>query len=49
MLRPFGWDTLAVRIYGYTTEGLWAQAAWPSLWLCLVGLVPVWWLVKQQR
>ena len=49
MLRPFGWDTLAVRIYGYTTEGLWAEAAWPALWLCVVGLLPVWWLVRQQR
>lgn len=49
MLRPFGWDTLAVKIYSHTAEGLWAQAAWPALWLCAVGLVPVWWLVRQQR
>ena len=49
MLRPFGWDTLAVRIYSHTTEGLWEQAAWPALWLVAVGLLPVWWLVKQQR
>lgn len=49
MLRPFGWDTLAVKIYSHTTEGLWQQAAWPALWLCAVGLVPVWWLVRQQR
>lgn len=49
MLRPFGWDTLAVRIYAYTSEGLWMQAAWPALWLCGVGLLPVWWLVRQQR
>lgn len=49
MLRPFGWDTLAVKIYSHTTEGLWMQAAWPALWLCAVGLVPVWWLVRQQR
>jgi iron(III) transport system permease protein len=49
MLRPFGWDTLAVRVYGFTSEGLWAQAAWPALWLCVVGLLPVWWLVRQQR
>lgn len=49
MLRPFGWDTLAVKIHGYTSEGLWAQAAWPALWLCAVGLLPVWWLVRQQR
>ena len=31
------------------TEGLWQQAAWPALWLCAVGLLPVWWLVRQQR
>jgi iron(III) transport system permease protein len=49
MLRPFGWDTLAVRIYSHTSEGLWAQAAWPALWLVGVGLLPVWWLVRQQR
>lgn len=48
MLRPFGWDTLAVRAYAYTAEGLWAQAAWPALWLCLVGLLPVWWLVRER-
>ncbi len=41
MLRPFGWDTLAVDIYTATSEGLWAQAALPSLMLVLVGLVPV--------
>jgi iron(III) transport system permease protein len=49
MLRPFGWDTLAVKIHAYTSEGLWMQAAWPALWLCLIGLLPVWWLVRQQR
>ena len=49
MLRPFGWDTLAVRVYSHTSEGLWAQAAWPALWLVAVGLLPVWWLVRQQR
>ena len=49
MLRPFGWDTLAVRIYSHTTEGLWEQAAWPALWLVAVGLLPVWYLVRQQR
>lgn len=49
MLRPFGWDTLAVRIYSHTSEGLWAQAAWPALWLVAVGLIPVWLLVRAQR
>lgn len=49
MLRPFGWDTLAVRIYAQTAEGLWPQAAAPGLLLVVAGLVPVWWLVRSQR
>jgi iron(III) transport system permease protein len=47
MLRPFGWDTLAVRIYAYTSEGLWADAAWPALLLVAVGLLPVWLLGRR--
>ena len=41
MLRPFGWDTLAVRVYTATAEGLWAQAALPALMLVAVGLLPL--------
>jgi iron(III) transport system permease protein len=48
MLRPFGWDTLAVKIHGYTSEGLWHEAAWPALLLVAVGLLPVRWLVRSQ-
>lgn len=46
MLRPFGWDTLAVKIHGYTSEGLWKEAAWPALLLVAAGLLPVRWLVR---
>ena len=48
MLRPFGWDTLAVKIHGYTSEGLWKEAAWPSLLLVAAGLLPVRWLVRMR-
>lgn len=41
LLRPFGWDTLAVRIYELTAEGEWERAAAPSLTLVLLGLLPV--------
>ena len=41
LLRPFGWDTLAVRIFEMTAEGQWQLAALPSLALVLAGLVPV--------
>lgn len=41
MTRPFGWDTLAVRVYEMTAEGRWEQAALPALTIAAVGLVPV--------
>ena len=47
LLRPFGWDTLAVRIYEMTSEGEWQRAALPALTLVLIGLVPVVQAVRQ--
>ncbi|SFM75936.1 iron(III) transport system permease protein [Halopseudomonas yangmingensis] len=47
LMRPFGWDTLAVRIYGMTTEGEWARAALPALTLVAVGLLPVIVLIRR--
>jgi iron(III) transport system permease protein len=49
IIRPFGWDTLAVRVFQMTTEGQWERAALPALTLLLVGLVPVILLVKNSR
>lgn len=46
MTRPFGWDTLAVRIFELTSEGEWQRAALPSLAVVGAGLLPVWWLVR---
>ncbi|MCL6416625.1 iron ABC transporter permease [Aestuariirhabdus sp. Z084] len=41
LMRPFGWDTLAVRIFEMTSEGEWERAALPAFTLVLVGLIPV--------
>lgn len=41
MTRPFGWDTLAVKIYELTSEGEWERAALPGLFLILASLLPV--------
>jgi iron(III) transport system permease protein len=41
LLRPYGWDTLAVRIYEMTSEGEWQRAALPALTIVLLGLIPV--------
>ena len=47
LLRPFGWDTLAVRIYELTSEGEWERAALPAVALLVVGLLPVILLVRK--
>ncbi|MEB0092801.1 iron ABC transporter permease [Pseudomonas sp. CCI1.2] len=47
LMRPFGWDTLAVRIFEMTSEGEWARAAMPALTLVIVGLVPVIGLIRR--
>lgn len=41
MTRPFGWDTLAVKIFELTSEGEWERAALPALTLLLTGLIPI--------
>ncbi len=46
MTRPFGWDTLAVKIFELTSEGEWERAALPSLVLVMAGLIPVFLLIR---
>jgi iron(III) transport system permease protein len=47
MTRPFGWDTLAVRVFELTSEGEWTRAALPALAIVIVGLLPVALLLKR--
>jgi iron(III) transport system permease protein len=47
LLRPFGWDTLATRIFEMTSEGEWERAALPALTLVFAGLLPVILLVRR--
>jgi iron(III) transport system permease protein len=49
MTRPFGWDTLAVKIYELTSEGEWERAAIPAVVLVLCGLIPVVLLVAKSE
>lgn len=48
MTRPFGWDTLSVRVYNMTAEGMWDQAALPAIAIVLVGLIPTMLLSRQR-
>lgn len=41
MTRPFGWDTLAVRVFEMTSEGEWERAALPSLAIVVAGIIPI--------
>lgn len=41
MTRPFGWDTLAVRVFEMTAEGEWERAALPSLAIVIAGIIPI--------
>ena len=46
MLRPFGWDTLAVNIFELTAEGQWERAALPALLLVILGAIPAALLIR---
>ncbi len=46
MTRPFGWDTLAVKIYELTSEGEWERAALPAVSLIIAGLLPIVLLIR---
>ncbi len=49
LLRPFGWNTLAVRVFEMTSEGEWARAALPALTLVIVSMVPVAYSIQYSR
>lgn len=49
MMRPFGWDTLATRVFELTNEGEWDRAALPSLAIAVAGLIPVLLLTRRGR
>ena len=39
LLRPFGWDTLAIRVFELSSEGLYERAAIPALIMVLFGAI----------
>jgi iron(III) transport system permease protein len=49
LLRPLGWDTLAIAIWQRTAESLWVEAAVPALALVAAGLVPVALILRLDR
>jgi iron(III) transport system permease protein len=47
ILRPFGFDTLAVLADNYAADERLGQAAWPALLIVLIALPPVVWLSRR--
>ena len=41
MTRPFGWDTLAVKIFQFTSEGQWERASFPATLLVAISILPI--------
>jgi iron(III) transport system permease protein len=41
LLRPFGYDTLAMRVWQLTSESFWEAAALPALTIVAAGILPV--------
>ena len=39
LLRPFGWDTLAIRVFELSAEGLYDRAAIPALIMVFLGAI----------
>jgi iron(III) transport system permease protein len=46
LLRPLGYETLAVRVWQATSESLWEAAALPALTIVAAGVLPVVLLVR---
>ncbi|MFQ5896790.1 MAG: ABC transporter permease [Candidatus Methylomirabilia bacterium] len=49
LLRPLGYDTLAVRVWQLTSESLWEAAALPALTIVAAGILPVIVLIRIHR
>jgi iron(III) transport system permease protein len=47
LLRPLGVETLAVRVWQFTSESLWEAAALPALTIVAAGVLPVILLMRQ--
>lgn len=48
LLRPFGYDTLAIRVWQLTSESFWEAAALPALTIVAAGILPVLVLIRSR-
>lgn len=48
VLRPMSYDTLSIWVWQMAAESLWTDTALPALAIVLVGIVPVWMLMRKR-
>jgi len=48
ILRPMSYDTLSIWVWQMAAESLWTDTALPALAIVLVGIVPVWMLMRKR-
>lgn len=49
LLRPAGFDTLAVRVWIWAVDGYYMQAAPAALFLVIIALLPLYFLLRRER
>ena len=49
LLRPAGFDTLAVRVWVWANDGFYVQAAPAALLLVLASVLPLWFLLRREQ
>jgi len=49
VLRPMSYDTLSIWVWQMAAESLWTDTALPALAIVLVGIVPVWMLMRKRK
>lgn len=49
LLRPAGFDTLAVRVWLWANDGFYVQAAPAALFLVLLSMLPLFFLLRRER
>ena len=49
IIRPFDFDTLAVRVYNLASDERLAEASTGALLIVAVGLLPIWVLTRAMR
>jgi iron(III) transport system permease protein len=46
ILRPFGYDTLAIWVWQMAAESMWSGAAIPAITIVLTGIIPIFFLTR---